>query len=408
MARPSPSADALATLRHAALSRAPVSLGQRRTASPHEFYRYPARFSPEFVSAAIETFSSPGDLVADYFVGGGTTLVEARLAGRLAVGSDINSMSVFVSRTKTRLYAGRDLEQVELWASRLAEGGKRSQAYDGEWPYTRNFDDPSLASQRAILIRGIRALDEVTTGVAHDLARCVLLRTAQWAFDMRSEIPEADELESAIVENASAMVLAAAAATASYRSADRAAPSGGIPRSTVLHQGLPGMARHPGIARYPRPRLVLTSPPYPGVYVNYHRWKVRGRKETPLPYLLAGSNDGNGLAYYTMSARSDKSQGKYFAQLRAAFSDIAAMCGAETWVVQVVGFSDVDDHLSRYIETMSAAGFAEKRFEALATDKDGRLWRDVPGRRWWTRAGDRAGIAPNTAREVVLFHQVAS
>ncbi len=29
----------------------------------HEFYRYPARFSPSFVLGAIEAFSSPGVLV---------------------------------------------------------------------------------------------------------------------------------------------------------------------------------------------------------------------------------------------------------------------------------------------------------------------------------------------------------
>lgn len=31
----------------------------------HEFYKYPARFSPSFVRAVIETFSQPGDLVLD-------------------------------------------------------------------------------------------------------------------------------------------------------------------------------------------------------------------------------------------------------------------------------------------------------------------------------------------------------
>ena len=59
--------------------------------------------------------------MADYFVGGGTTLVEARRAGRLAVGTDINSMSIFVSRAKTRLYSGRDLAEVEAWADRAVE-----------------------------------------------------------------------------------------------------------------------------------------------------------------------------------------------------------------------------------------------------------------------------------------------
>src|SRR2546423_1379245 len=88
----------LMRLREAALSRAPVSLGPRRTASPHEYYRYPARFSPELAAAAIGAFSEPGDLVGDYFLGGGTTVVEARFAGRLGVGSDINSLSTFVSK----------------------------------------------------------------------------------------------------------------------------------------------------------------------------------------------------------------------------------------------------------------------------------------------------------------------
>ena len=48
----------------------------------HGFYKYPARFSPSFVRAAIETFTEPDDLVLDNHVGGGTTLVEALALGR--------------------------------------------------------------------------------------------------------------------------------------------------------------------------------------------------------------------------------------------------------------------------------------------------------------------------------------
>ena len=60
------------------------------------FYRYPARFSPKFVRAAIEIFSKPGDLVLDPFMGGGTTVVEALALGRKAIGTDISSLAVFV------------------------------------------------------------------------------------------------------------------------------------------------------------------------------------------------------------------------------------------------------------------------------------------------------------------------
>ena len=48
----------------------------------HGFYKYPARFSPQFVRAAIEAFTRKRDLVLDPHVGGGTTLVEARALGR--------------------------------------------------------------------------------------------------------------------------------------------------------------------------------------------------------------------------------------------------------------------------------------------------------------------------------------
>jgi hypothetical protein len=36
----------------------------------HGFYRYPARFSPEFAKAAIQLFSKPGQFVLDPYMGG--------------------------------------------------------------------------------------------------------------------------------------------------------------------------------------------------------------------------------------------------------------------------------------------------------------------------------------------------
>lgn len=401
----------LDTLRAAALSRTPVSLGPRRTASPHEYYRYPARFSPELAAATISAFSQPGDLVADYFLGGGTTLVEARLAGRIGFGSDLNSLSTFVSTVKTRLYSAAEMEAVTAWAN-IAAGDPSGHV---SWPadeqavgYFRNFSDPELAEQRRVLFAALAALTDVRTGKARDFARCVLLRTAQWGMDMRSEVPAPDELRSAIAENASSMVEAAHNSTRKYRVADVGAPPTGLPRSLIVHQGVPGVAGHPALARHPAPRLILTSPPYPGVYVNYHRWKLRGRLETPLPYFIAGQSDGHGLAHYTMAARSDRTQGAYFKQLRAAYEDIAKLCDQRTWLVQVVGFNDVGDQLTRYLSTMNRAGFSEVIFEQLATAEDGRLWRDVPGRRWWARAGDRSEVVQHTAREVVLIHRLTA
>jgi hypothetical protein len=399
----------LSELRRAALSRTPVSLGPRRTASPHEYYRHPARFSPEVAAAAISAFSKPGDLVADYFLGGGTTLVEARLAGRIGFGSDLNSLSTFVSTVKTRLYSTTEMEAVGSWAQCAADdpSGHLSWPADEQAvSYFKNFSDPELAEHRRVLFSALAALSDVPSDKARNFARCVLLRTAQWGMDMRSEVPTPEELRGAIVENATSMAEAARIATRKYRKADQKVPANGLPRSLVLHQGLPGVAEHLAIARHPAPRLILTSPPYPGVYVNYHRWKLRGRLETPLPYFIAGQSDGHGLAHYTMAARSDRTQGTYFRRLEAAYSDIAKLCSENTWLVQLVGFNDVDDQLQRYLATMNRAGFSEVVFDHLATGDDGRLWRDVPGRRWWARAGDRSDVVQHTAREVLLIHKL--
>jgi hypothetical protein len=401
--------DALSDVRAAALSRAPISLGPRRTASPHEFYRYPARFSPELAAAVIAAFSRPGELVADYFVGGGTTLVEARRAGRLAVGSDINSLSVFVSQVKTSLYRRDDLAEVREWSRRAGRWKARpgDLALDPEAVGVfRNVASDALLPQRDFLLGGVAELNVLHSPRARALARCILLRTAQWGLDMRREVPALEHLRTTLAENADTMVETARRSTTDYRNADAATAGARLARCLVLHQGLPGVAAHPRLRKHPPPRLVLTSPPYPGVYVNYHRWKVRGRQETPFPYFLAGQEDGNGLAYYTMAARADPSQRKYFARLEEAFRDVARLCDNDTRLVQVVGFNDVDDQLDRYLETMRRAGFGEVRFESLATADDGRLWRDVPGRRWWARAGERSTVVPHTAHEVVLIHRL--
>src|ERR1700754_4026552 len=63
----------------------------------HGYYKYPARFSPAFVRAAVQVLSKPGDLILDNHVGGGTTLVEALALGRNAIGVDISALAEFVS-----------------------------------------------------------------------------------------------------------------------------------------------------------------------------------------------------------------------------------------------------------------------------------------------------------------------
>src|ERR1700736_6595391 len=82
----------------------------------HGYYKYPARFSPAFARAAIETFTRPGDLCMDPHVGGGTTLVEALALGRHAIGVDISALAEFVVKVKTTVFSEAELNTLASWA----------------------------------------------------------------------------------------------------------------------------------------------------------------------------------------------------------------------------------------------------------------------------------------------------
>src|SRR5205085_5107583 len=73
------------------------------------------------------------------------------------------------------------------------------------------------------------------------------------------------------------------------------------------------------------PRLVLTSPPYLGVHVLYHRWQVQGRRETPAPYWVAGCRDGHGGSYYTFADRRNLNLEPYLEKLQACFASVAKL-----------------------------------------------------------------------------------
>lgn len=77
--------------------------GAKTESYTHGMHPYPAKFIPQIPRALIENLSVPGDTVADVFCGSGTTLVEAMLCGRNAIGVDANPLACLISRAKTAL-----------------------------------------------------------------------------------------------------------------------------------------------------------------------------------------------------------------------------------------------------------------------------------------------------------------
>ena len=147
--------------------------------------------------------------------------------------------------------------------------------------------------------------------------------------------------------------------------------------------------------------MVVTSPPYPGIHALYHRWQVDGRKEAPAPFWIADKLDGAGSSYYTMGDRKYPELKTYFDNARATMTSVVALCNEDTLVVQMVAFADASWQLPRYLEIMEEAGLSEVFLPSLRDERDGRLWRSVPNRRWYS---DQRGDTPGS-QEVVLIHR---
>ncbi len=82
---------------------------QRAAHSLHEV-SYRACFKPQLPRFFIDRFTAPGDVVYDPFMGRGTTIVEAALAGRTPAGCDINPLSAVLAQPRLSPPTARDVE----------------------------------------------------------------------------------------------------------------------------------------------------------------------------------------------------------------------------------------------------------------------------------------------------------
>ena len=67
----------------------------------HGYHPYSAKYIPQIPNYLIKNFSEKNDLILDNFMGSGTTLVEAKILGRNALGIDVNPLACLISNAKT-------------------------------------------------------------------------------------------------------------------------------------------------------------------------------------------------------------------------------------------------------------------------------------------------------------------
>ena len=79
----------------------------------HSFFKYPCKFIPQVPKWAIEKYTKENDLVLDCFAGSGTTLVEAVMLNRNALGVDFDKLSQLLCITKTKLLTKKEILSIK-------------------------------------------------------------------------------------------------------------------------------------------------------------------------------------------------------------------------------------------------------------------------------------------------------
>lgn len=80
----------------------------------HGIHRYSGKFIPQIARQAIELLTRKGEMILDPFCGSGTTLLEAGICGRKAIGTDLNPLAVLVSKVKCTPIPRIDLDKLLL------------------------------------------------------------------------------------------------------------------------------------------------------------------------------------------------------------------------------------------------------------------------------------------------------
>ncbi len=371
---------------------------------PHSFYKYPARFSPTFARAVIEAYTEKNDTVVDPFCGGGTSVVEAIAMGRRAAGFDISSLAVFLARAKTTPLSVHDKREITEW-TKLVESletptsSKAEPLAEEEKHYRKNL--PCEAKNFFETVVGL--LDSLPKERQRKFARLVLLAVGQWALDLKTETRSWKVMSKQFCARMLQVL------DDHYEFLGRAAAANELPRCRItetrrlMNRSCEESDQDGRVPKEWLPaKLVVTSPPYPGVHVLYHRWQVRGRRETAAPFWLAGCRDGAGATFYCLGNRGEQELRSYFERLGRAFSSICGLVNQDSLVVQLVAFSQPDWQLPAYLRKMEEAGFMEVR-PVCGTEClfEGRIWRDVPGRKWYAKNMGKTA----SSQEVLLLHR---
>ncbi len=175
--------------------RAPTTDHEAATEYTHPFNTFPARMHPATARVLVELVGEGAPRTApivDPFCGSGTVLVEARAAGRRAVGIDLNPLATLIARAKTWTQTARRRSQLREAGHAIAgnalAAGKAARRSGGEATGTRKpkgFDpnardrkllswfQPHVRRELEFMAAAIEELRERDTQIGEVLLACL-------------------------------------------------------------------------------------------------------------------------------------------------------------------------------------------------------------------------------------------
>jgi SAM-dependent methyltransferase len=244
-------------------------------ADVHGFHSYPARLHPLTASRLIAGLSAPGARVLDPFCGSGTVLVEARALGRRAIGSDLNPLAVELAWLKTLGGTRSFAEQLLNCTARIAE-----QADDRRLAKAAPLRLYSPEDRERYAIHVLLELDSLVHGIeklrAGDVRRALRLVLSSMLTKLAHSEGDTTRRKSPrrlpsgfaiqlFVQKTEELV----ARLADYKTR--------LPARVPLAQIEVADARHLRHVPAKTIDLVVTSPPYPGVYdyLDHHLHRLQ-------------------------------------------------------------------------------------------------------------------------------------
>lgn len=366
----------------------------------HNFYNYPARFHPSFARSTIEHFTNPGDCVVDPFMGSGTAGVEALACNRKFLGIDINPVACFLATVKTTPLTKIEIEFLRAWHKTIAQKINLHDkvVIDNQWiSYTKYLP---WWIRKTIGIIQAHIEKDVITEKGKNFSKAVLLSVGQWALESSKVIPSSKQFVDKFCSKFDIMLNDLFTFQKILNKKIDVPLSQISRRRKIINKSVIDVKYDKRqTMKWVPAKLILTSPPYPGVHVVYNRWQVLGRRETPAPFWVINSKDGNGLSYYTLGDRQQKHLKNYYNNLKKSFLTIRTLCSNDTIIIQLVGFSNPTWQLDKYLHSMEEAGF--KELDVVSNSKT-RYSRKVPNRKWYTQYSESLSASD---REFLLVHK---